>query len=236
MYYQTKLNFKLKSIVLMLLVFIVVSCLGLHAQSLNGEKAVTHYFMVNIDESIQDIFSSVKPEKNIPKSKENQEKKNRIIEGIIDTFYTIASARVKEELGLELLPLNELHNKIKYSSEYPNCPKMTDIKKVLLSASGYKYYVDFYINIYSNFSEAAETSSPDRIKPLYAISFTLYDAKGKLVKKTNFSFRSKEVLVKETIKDQNFLGTYMKTNLCNYYNEALNGFSNLDKKKLTAER
>jgi hypothetical protein len=219
----------------MLPVFFVVSCLGIHAQSLNGEKAVTHYFMVNIDESIQDIFSSVKPEKNIPKSKENLEK-NRIIEGIIDTFYTIAAGRVKDELGLELLPLNELHNKIKYSSEYPNCPKMTDIRKVLLNAPGYQYYVDFYINIYSNFSEAAETTSPDRIKPLYAVSFTLYDAKGKVVKKTNFSFRSNEVLVKETIKDQNYFGTLLKTNLCSYYSEALNGFSNLSKKKLTAER
>lgn len=186
-----------------------------------------------MDESLMNVFSFEKTENQTYRNSSDQGN-NKFISCIIDTFYAIASAKLKDELGLELLPLNELHNKIKYSSEYPNCPDMINIKKVLKNASGYQYYADFFVNIYSTFPETSEKLALNEIKPLYAISFTLFDSKGSVIQKIEFSFKSKEPLAK-TNKQNESLEQQIKKSLCLYYGEALNGFSTMCKKKLTAQ-
>lgn len=218
---------------ILVLVILTISCFGLNAQSLQGEKAATHFYMINMDESLTNVFSFEKTETQTYRNTSDQGS-NEFISCIIDTFYAIASAKLKDELGLELLPLNELHNKIKYSSEYPNCPDMINIKKVLKNASGYQYYADFFVNIYSTFPETSEKLALNEIKPLYAISFTLFDSKGSVIQKIEFSFKSKEPLAK-TNKQNESLEQQIKKSLCLYYGEALNGFSTMCKKKLTAQ-
>jgi hypothetical protein len=223
-----QLNFLQMRQIVVILMFAAISQLSANAQSLQGEKVATHFYIVNLDEGLQKFFSSEKTDR----SKFTEiTLDNKIIANIIDTFYTIATNKLKDDLGLNLLPLKELQNKIKYNSEYPNCPETANIKKVLKSVSGYTYYTDFYVNVYSDFSENMEALSPDKIKPLYAISFTLYDAKGNSIEKTDFSFRSKETLTKDSIQDKNKI----KMNLCKYYYEALNGLSIACKKKFVAE-
>lgn len=222
---------KLKIVMLGVL---IISYLSLKAQSLQGEKAVTHFYNVNLDDGILDLFSSVKIDNKIFEPT-NKKVTNEFTANIIDTFYTIASAKLREELGLELLPLSELHSKIKYSRKYPNCPDMVNIKKVLKNASGYQYYADFFVNVYSDFPQNPENLFPEKIKPLYAISFSLYNAKGETVEKIEFSFRSKEVMANEGNQDLTIKGQQLKLNLCKNYSEALNGFSTICKKKLTAQ-
>ena len=201
----------------------------MNAQNLQGEKSATHFFIVNFDENLYDVLTSAKADK---KSADANGKE--FIASIIDTFYSIATEKLKSEIGLELLPLNELHDKIKYNKEYPNCPDMDNIKKVLKSASGYKFYMDYYINVFSDLnSDLTINLSPSKIRPLYAIRFVLYDGLGKPVEKIDFSYKSKKPLA-DGNKQVNRTGQQLKLRLCDFYNEALDGFSIVCRKKLTS--
>jgi len=200
----------------------------MQAQTLKDDKAVTHFYIVNIDEDLLDVSTSAKVNDKTPS-------RNEFVVGIIDTFYAIASERFKNELGLELLPLGELQGKVKYNSQYPNCPDMTNIKKVLKNAAGYKYYTDYFVNIFSdNNTDSSVKSAPNRIRPLYAICFTIYDASGKQVKKIDMTYKSRKPLA-ENKQDMKDLNQQMKSKLSKFYSEALTGFAFEYKKKMTAQ-
>jgi hypothetical protein len=209
-------------------VIIFVVCFGLNAQSLQERRAVTHFYVVNLDEDLYNVFTQAKHESS-------PGVENELIASILDTFYTIASVKFRNELGLELLPLTELKDKIKYNSRYPNCPDMSNIKKVLKSVAGYDYYADYYVNVFSDLNTDSQVQTPlSRIKPLYAISFTLYNATGKIVEKIDFSYKSRKTLAENSKVDVNKNGQQLKSKLCDLYSEALNGFYVICRKKLTA--
>ena len=204
--------------------------MALEAQNLQGERSVTHFYIVNMDNDLMEILTGNE------NSKLSRSTGNEFIAGIIDTFYTIAAERLKSEIGLEMLPLAELQNKIKYSKEYPNCPRTDNIKKVLKSASGYKYYMDYFVNIFSDtYMESFSTPPPTRVKPLFAICFTLYDATGKPIEKVDFSYKSRKTLADPNRPTGQKLAQQMKSRLCEDYNDALDGFSVICRRKLTAQ-
>ena len=214
----------------LLSLLLCLSCLGLNAQTLPDKIAVTHFYMVNLDEDLANVFTY--------KSAKTPDKYSvgDVVASIIDTFYTIAAERFKNELGLQLLPLNELKSRIKYNSLYPNCPDLSNIKKVLKCASGYNYYTDFFVNIFSELNtESPVRPLPNKIKPLYAISFTLYDNTGKIVQKIDFSYKSRQALSESSKADFDRNSQQLKSKLCDLYAEALNGFEIVCKKKLTAQ-
>jgi hypothetical protein len=191
---------------------ISLCCLSLNAEmTIKPKAAATHFYTVNFDEKLLDIFALAKTGKII---KSNEEP----VAAITDTFYTIAAEKFKTDLNLELLPINELKGKVKYSNLYPDCP---DIKKVLKAAKGYKYYVDYYVNIYSNTAPAADNMPTDIVTPMYAISFTVYDDNGKEFAKMHFVYKSKMPLTKNK-QEYDKLGGHIKSNLCSLYSEALN--------------
>jgi hypothetical protein len=210
-----------------LFVTLMMSCFVSQAQTSPENKAVTHFYIVNLDEELVDVFTSTKTDNKTVAG-------NEFIQSVIDTFYTIASAKFKNELGLELLPLAELNGKVKYNNQFPNCPDMTNIKKVLKHASGYKYYMDYFVNVFSDVPESSVTSLPTRIKPLYAISFTIYDGSGRQVKKIDLSYKSKKPLI-ENKQDMSRVSQVMKIKLSSYYSEALNGVTLEYKKRMTAQ-
>ena len=213
----------------------LLSWMGLNAQAIQGEKSVTHFYIVNLDENLFDVFSSGMVDSKTTKSIDN-EVVDEFIAGVIDTFYTIAAEKFKEDIGLELLPLNELNNKIKYNKKYPNCPDMDNIKKVLKNVSGYKYYMDYFVNIFSDANtDFSAKPTPNRIKPLFAISFNLYDGTGKLIEKIDYSYKSNKSLSEGSKPGIRPKSQQMKVRLCNSYSDALNGFSIVCKRKLTAQ-
>jgi len=191
------------------------------AQTTSKDKAVTYFYVVNLDDDLSRILSLKKVvEKD--STAFDQKLNNEMIASIADTFYTITLEKFRHELGLELLPLNALQGQVKYNTKYPNCPDVSNVKKVLKSASGYKYYADYYVNVFSDVSIYSPViPSPTGIKPLYAISLTIYDQTGKVLKKINLSYKSNKALV-DLKADSNKSGEQMKSKLCNMYSEALN--------------
>lgn len=210
-------------------VVIFVSCIGLCAQSLQDKRAVTHFYVVNLDEDLYNVFT-------LAQDVSSTNNENNVIASILDTFYTIASLKFKDELGLEMLPLSELKDKIKYNNQYPNCPDVANIKKVLRSVAGYEYYVDYYVNVFSDVNPNSPVRPPvNKIKPLYAISFTLCNATGKVIEKIDFSYKSRKTLAENPKVDISKDGQQLKSKLCDLYTEALNGFYIVCRKKLTAQ-
>lgn len=206
-------------------------CIGLNAQNLQGEKTVTHFYIVNIDNDLRDAITSNNSDVNYLKTFSNN-----FVASIIDTFYTIASEKIKSDLGLELLPLNELQHKIKYNREYPNCPDVYNIKKVLKGVAGYKYYMDYYVNVFSDLNtDSPVIPSLTRIRPLFAISFTLFNDQGKPVEKVTYSYKSRKPLAEVNKQTNGSINEQLKTRLCDYYTEALNAFSEVCKKKQLAQ-
>jgi len=198
------------------------------AQPDNAAKAVTHFYIVNFDNELLNFLNASKEDIS------NNSLNSPVTMLIMDTLYQISTQIFKKELGLELLPLNELQNKIKYNKTFPDCPDVFSINKVLKKASGYKYYIDYYVNIFSDVTnKSALTSSLSQIKPLYAISFTLYDSNGKVVKKFQYSYRSTEPLANDKEKKQ-ISKQDIKTNLCSTYEVALKKFTSGYKKNLVA--
>jgi hypothetical protein len=212
---------------LCVLIALMTSCIGLQAQALQADKAVTHFYIVNLDEDLLDVFTSAKADNKTPSSDE-------FIKSIIDTFYTIASDKFKNELGLELLPLSELQGKVKYNSQFPNCPDMANIKKVLKHATGYKYYTDYFVNVFSDIPDTPVKPAPNKIKPLYAISFTIYNESGKQIKKIDIAYKSKKALA-DNKQDMSKVSQQMKLKLSDFYSEALKGVTVEYKKRMTAQ-
>lgn len=202
---------------LIILAFTIVSCIGLKAQSLQGSQPVTYFYTVNFDDNMVSIFNSSDTVSCVPSTTfEN----SKFLSSLVDTFYSLAAEKFKAELGLELLPLNELQGKVKYSNAYPECPNLASIKKAVKTAAGYKYYVDYYVNVFSDLSpESTLEPNAKRIRPLYAISFTIYNRNGKPVKEIKLSYKSRKPLADE---DLSAPSCQMKAKLCNFYNEALN--------------
>jgi len=70
---------------------------------------------------------------------------------------------------------------------------------------------------------------------LFAISFNLYDGTGKLVEKIDYSYKSNKALSEGNKPGIRPRSQQMKVRLCNSYSDALNGFSIVCKRKLTAQ-
>lgn len=215
------------------LFFVVLISVSLvNAQSINSEKAATHFYIVNLDNELLDILNQTNAKGKLDAA---TMEKTDMVASIIDSVYNMSSQVFKSDLGLELLPLNELQSKIKYNSEFPNCPNMVNIKKVLKTASGYKYYADYFVNIFSGLNPDSQAKpSLNQIRPLYAISFTLYDGTGKIVKKMDFSYKSKKPLA-DNKKDAAKTNEEIKSKICSQYNLALNEFTAEYKKMLIAK-
>jgi len=172
-----------------ILVALGISCMGIKAQSLQSSKAVTHFFMVTMDENLLDVLNVIKDDKK-NETQLTQPVDKDLMESIIDTFYSISTEKFKSEFGLDLLPLNELQSKVKYNTLFSNCPDAINIKKVIKNASGYKFYTDYFVNVFSDINtEYPVKPSLLRIRPLYAFCFNLYDASGKLLKNICFTLR-----------------------------------------------
>jgi hypothetical protein len=198
-----------------LIALLILCSVGLKAQSAPKDTAVTYYYVVNLDDNLTDLFSSGKKDVDVQVS-------DSLISSIIDTFYNITVETFKKELGLEFLPLNELHGKIKYNSSYPQCPEFTNVKKLLKIIHGYDYYTDYFVNIFSDLNARSPgLILPSKIRPLFAISLALYNSKGTLVKNINLSYKSKKALgdAKPLTKTPN--PQQLKLKLCNSYSEAL---------------
>lgn len=215
-----------------IIVILLLNWTVINAQTLQGQKSATHFFMVNLDADIAEVLSANDAGKSVTVFSLSS---NEMITSIIDTFYQIAEERFKAELGLELLPLGELKNKIRYNKDYPLCPDMPNIKKVLKTASGYKFYLDYYVNVFSDlYQETMAKPTPTRIRPLFAICFTLYNASGIAIEKVEYSYKTRKPLAQANWPaDKSCL--QIKTRLCEYYSEALEGFSIVCRKKLTAQ-
>jgi hypothetical protein len=206
---------------LLILSIAIISCIGIKGQSLQTNQSVTYFYTVNFDKTLAQLFNSTDVNNTINESY-NTFTNNDVIAGIIDTFYCIASEKFRSELSMELLPLKELQGKVKYSMMYPKCPSITNIKKVMKSASGYQYYVDYYINVYSDLTPTLyDALPPTRIRPVYAISFTIYDSNGVQVKEIKLCYKSKKTLANEQEKLDK-TSQKMKSQLCSFYSEALN--------------
>lgn len=204
---------------LIILAVTILSCVGLKAQKLQGSQPVIYFYTVNFDDNMVSIFNSSDTLNNVSSTVLSNDK---FLASLVDTFYCIAANKFKNELDLELLPLSELQGKVKYSNTYPECPNLANIKKAVKTAAGYKYYVDYYVNVFSDLSpESTLEPSAKRIRPLYAISFTIYNRNGKPVKEIKLSYKSRKPLADE--KDDMFAPScHMKAKLCSFYNEALN--------------
>jgi hypothetical protein len=216
-----KLNYQtMKATTLNFLLFFIFLGWNCVAQAQSPEKAATHFYIVNFDTKFQDFFSL---DGNSSDSL-NYALTDQFTQSIADSMYVISANAFKNDLGLELLPLTELRDKVRYNSEFPNYPDAVNIKKVLKSASGYKYYVDFYINVFSGFSiDPTEKPSLNHTKPIYAISFTLYNGNGNILKKIQFSHHSKELIIENPNTTDKKI--YVETLLCNLYEEAIKEFT-----------
>jgi hypothetical protein len=204
----------------------ILSCVGLRAQALQGSQPVTYFYIVNFDDNMVSIFKSSDTLNNISTTPFDN---GKYLASLIDTFYYIAAEKFKNELGLELLPLGELQGKVKYNNTYPECPHLPNIKKAIKTAAGYKYYVDFFVNVFSDLSpESTLEPAAHRIRPLYALSFSIYNRDGKPVKEIKLSYKSRKSLAdgKENITSST---CEMKTKLCSFYNEALNELTEIYK-------
>ena len=128
----------------------------------------------------------------------------------------------KNDLGLDLLPLNDFEDK---ASESLNCPEMINIKKVLKTSSGFNYYVDYYVNIFSgNNNDTVSNPTLNQIRPLYVISFTLYDNERNVLKRMQYVHRSVQPLADKLAVSQR-TSEDIKLALCNIYKEALKEFA-----------
>lgn len=206
---------------LYLIILLITSYAGINAQT-PIDTAVTYYYIVNLDEDLTDLFSSQNKDDGNSHEGEQIQVSDSLIASIIDTFYTMATITFKKELGLELLPLNELQGKIKYHNVYPNCPDLTNIKKVLKVSPGYDFYTDYFVNIFADVNSTTPGMiSPYKVRPLYAISLTLYDPKGKLVKKINLSYKARKPLAEGKPGSKNPDSQQLKLKLCTSYSEAL---------------
>jgi hypothetical protein len=218
--------------VLISYVFLAFSILftSANAQTTTPEKAATHFFIVNLDGHLMDALN---PSQEFT---DDQAYELNAISVIIDSLYRISAETFKNELNIELLPLTELKSKIKYNRFFPNCPNVTNVKKVIKVAAGYTYYADFYVNIFSGITNEV-TSKPSlyKIRPLYAFSFTLYDKSGKVVKKIDFNYKAKKSLV-DSSYDTHKSGNDVKAAIVSLFHSAVYEFSAEYKKKLLASR
>ncbi len=214
----------MKALSLIIFLSLFISLKGLNAaEEIKGEKAATLFYIVNLDDQMLDVFKQVKAKTDDASASDN---KIEVTSGVIDSIYAISSDVFKDDLGLELLPLNELQNKVKYNSQFPNCPNEgNNIKKAVKNATGYKFYVDFFVNIYSGLNPSPNSKvTAKQIRPLYAISFTIYNKSGNVTLKKEFTYRSNDTLA-DNKKGKKITEQDIMSKLYNTYRTALREFT-----------
>jgi len=183
------------------------------SQSTQNLSAVTHFYIVNLDDKLLESINDIN---RLDNSKYLTHK------SIIDTFYSISVSFFKDALGLELLPLNELRKKVKYNDQFPECPAAVGVKRVIKSASGYEFYADYYVNVFSD--NVDNDNEAYAVKPLFAISFTLYDSFGNRVKQIEYSYKSRKALDIKNIENSPDKGEAIKGQYSELYSNALSSF------------
>jgi len=206
--------FRIKILTGFLFLSLISPITGIKAGNLEVEKAATLFYIVNLDDQMIDMFNQAKPK---GEEQSVNSDKLELKSSVMDSIYAISCEVFKNDLGLELLPLNELHNKIKYNNQYPNCPNGEYVKKLVKTGSDYKFYADFYVNIYSGLGTSSIVKpNAKQIKPLYAISLTLYNKSGNVTLKKEFSYKSKDPLA-ESKKSKTLSAEEIKSKLYDYY-------------------
>lgn len=186
------------------------------AKPIDPEKVAPLYYIVNLDKKLQNIIF----QPNIDSKLDTY--CNYEIASLADSLYSMSNTAFKKDLGLDLLPLNDFEDK---ASESFNCPEMINIKKVLKTSTGFNYYVDYYVNIFSgNNIDSISNPSLNQIRPLYVICFTLYDNQRNVLTRMQYVHRSSQPLADKLTGSRK---TYedIKLALCNIYKDALKEFA-----------
>lgn len=187
------------------------------AKSIDPEKVAPLYYIVNLDKKLQNVFHQLNVDCKLDTYNNSTETSS-----LADSLYAMSNLTFKNDLGIELLPLNDFEDK---ASETINCPEMINIKKVLKTSAGYNYYVDYYVNIFSgNNIDSVSRPSLNQIRPLYVISFTLYDNQRNVLSRMQYVYRSSKPLA-EKLNGTKSTEQDIKMALCNIYQEALKEFA-----------
>jgi hypothetical protein len=209
---QMKINTLICLIVALMNCFLVVK-----AKPIDPEKVAPLYYIVNLDKKLQNVFFQPNVDSKLDSYNNSNETSS-----LADSLYTMSNLAFKNDLGFELLPLNDFEDK---ASESVNCPEMINIKKVLKTSSGYNYYVDYYVNIFSgNNIDSVSRPSLNQIRPLYVISLTLYDNGRNVVNRIQYVYRSSKPLA-EKLNGTKRTEQDIKMALCDIYQDALKEFA-----------
>lgn len=139
--------------------------------------------------SLGDMLSTDEPEKtyyvDYSGKKTEYVAGSKLVASLIDTLYQMTRQRFKDSLNINLLPLNELKDDIRYDGTYPACPTINSKRKAIRKAEGYDRYCKIYINFNTGTSVGVKGLTVGEKYPNVWIRMKVYDEDKNRVKKIN---------------------------------------------------
>lgn len=171
-----------KLIILFIILLSIIACENAFAQKYRKKEVSIISFKLNINNDYRSKVDAYSSYFNEPKNKSA----NRVDNQIIYTAWDLISEKLKNEVGMILLPLDAYGNKFTYDNYgFPD----VGINKALNKGQS-KYYVKIDIDFSPEFSAKYITKSQpdsanqiihlkdDEIKPKLTINLTIYSDKG----------------------------------------------------------
>jgi len=181
--------------------------------------------------SLGDMLSTDEPKKtyyvDYSGKKTEYRAGSKLVASLIDTLYQMTRQRFKDSLNINLLPLNELKDDIRYDATYPACPTINSKRKAIRKAKGYDRYGKIYINFNTGTSVGVKGLTVGEKYPNVWIKINVYDEGKNKIKKIsvkkdfNKDIGVSTVKNKWTQKKQYDLET-MRRNLSGLYSITLN--------------
>ena len=201
-----------RTIISIFILFVITSS----AFSQNSKDMVTFNYNIVVTESIQDVTSMDKKNKEDKRSKEErkEEMKNmslgdmlsidepektyyvdysgkkteykagsKLVASLIDTLYQMTRKEFNDSLNINLLPLNELKDDIRYDITYPACPTINSKRKAIRKAGSYDMYCKIYINFNTGTSVGVRGLTFGEKYPNVWIKINVYDEDKNKLKK-----------------------------------------------------
>ena len=137
--------------------------------------------------SLGDMLSTDEPKKTyyVDHSGKKTEYRagSKLVASLIDTLYQMTRKEFKDSLNINLLPLNELKDDIRYDATYPACPTINSKRKAIRKTGSYDRYSTIYINFNTGTSVGVRGLTIGEKYPNVWIKINVYDEDKNKVKK-----------------------------------------------------
>lgn len=180
--------------------------------------------------SLGDMLSTDEPKKtyyvDYSGKKTEYRAGSKLVASLIDTLYQMTRQRFEDSLNIQLHPLNELKDDIRYDATYPSCPTINSKRKAIRKAGSYDRYCKIYINFNTGTSVGVKGLTVGEKYPNVWIKINVYDENKNKLKKISVNKDFNKDIGVSTVKhkwtqQEKYDLETMRRNLSNLYSITL---------------